>query len=726
MHLVVAVADGRFLGSPKINPETGQTQLETLYDNFVRRRPRHLSQSRLELIWRSVATLHSAREKVKDAFGNEPGSVLVINVNRKVFWTTLRLLHWSPNGKAGNVVHIARRAEMNECRENESWMTQRANFVESNLTEDAYQNIDALKKWTRSIEILSTGMSSESLAEFGLNIDALEHWSWPMPDGSWKALHQKLKPLGKFPPPVLPKQLEEDIQAFTTGMKGTPLAIVVESPMGVETTSRFARIVQNHILNIPAIEITGQDASKATMDLALALERDPNVPAWLDEVASIELEARLEPANGKTSPEWIPIVPRNQAIPAGETYHARSGNESRVTLAPGIQHVLLHLRRGYESNWNERYTRHAIAPSDHERVVEPLARVRPLSGDARIEIEEHLPSGKHHLLTSVRWSEMEKTSPPELGSIPELYVFKSDRETWRELRSLLEQVIRFEEGGVDVRLKDRIYKTAKKKWDDKVFPLGSDGLPPEPEESGLLTRSAQILLKDLEDHVKSKANFKPWHANRLHLPLTWLFTGCPEKTVEILLQAVLDAEGPEGTALCAGKNEYSAWSIYSGIGRAIRGDGALRVVFDDLLGVWERKGGAAQDKYLLAAVTHPLARRVSVRFILGESKERFDRVARFLKQQLNNLIMGNHDPRPDGKRPNLELRYITMGYRGLCQIRYLHQDWFSHAGEDAKLAYKNLCEAKGKIRGTFEKNLVERTAPYLIGKGEDPAMPSGF
>ena len=60
-------------------------------------------------------------------------------------------------------------------------------------------------------------------------------------------------------------------------------------------------------------------------------------------------------------------------------------------------------------------------------------------------------------------------------------------------------------------------------------------------------------------------------------------------------------------------NEYAAWSIYSGIGRTVKSEESLRVIYDTLIGLWESGGRREQDKFLLAAVTHPLARRFLAR-----------------------------------------------------------------------------------------------------------------
>ena len=91
-----------------------------------------------------------------------------------------------------------------------------------------------------------------------------------------------------------------------------------------------------------------------------------------------------------------------------------------------------------------------------------------------------------------------------------------------------------------------------------------------------------------------------------------------------------------------------------------------------------------------------------------------------------------HDPRPSGKKPSLELRYVIMGYRGLCQIRYKHPEWFPYNGigeGEAVDVYKKLMQLSKspqfKIK-KFERNLLELSAPYLIGEGRDPTMPGGF
>ena len=298
-----------------------------------------------------------------------------------------------------------------------------------------------------------------------------------------------------------------------------------------------------------------------------------------------------------------------------------------------------------------RATGHTIRPSEHVRFVEALARVRPLSGEARVEIVEHLPNGTVEALAassvSIRWSNMAKSEPVALRSIPELYIFRSSPEGWNDLEPLLREVVRSGAGNVSVNLKDRLYNCINQQWGERIFPLGSDGEPPRFDDpslhqaaKALLRDSTAIMLSDLEDYVHGRGKLSVRATNRMHLPLTWLFVGCPEQTVNLLLEAILEPDGPAGSQLKI-DNQYSEWSIYQGVGRAIRNETQLRVVFDELIGKWEAMGGRQQDKFLLAAVSHPMARRVAVRRILNEDKARFDRVKGFLDRQLENILDGN-------------------------------------------------------------------------------------
>lgn len=739
-HLALVIPDGRYLGRPRVE-ESGLTTLESLYSAFTENRPRAQNRSRVELIWRSVAALKAAMSASPERVGHTAGDVMVINVNRRIFWTVLQLRHWpEERGDGTGSLRIVRRPVMDDCNEDEAWTTKRVEYVQAALGVESAAAVPALRRWTRGVEILATGMNRGSLSAFGVEMDALEHWSWPAPEGGWERLKQRPNIRWSQVRFGLPERLEARLRKFAERREGEPLAIVIESPTGVEAVSGFEGLVRKVVPSVPIVRVTGRKTAEAAASLAFALGRDPSAPAWLDHVPAIDLEVRVNAANGSTGTTWRPVIAKGKAIPAGETYHTPPDDSRKITLAPGVEYVHLHLRRGSGDSWDERYsgreTGHTIQPRDHERVVQPLARVRPLSGEARIEIVEHRPDGETEVLagsrSSVRWSEMRSEAPPELGSIPELYVFRASEEGWLELEPLLAEVVRAGVGHVTTALRDRLYRCTQRQWRQQVFPLGSDGQPPRTLDAKgfvrrqrLLRDATGILLFDLTRRVDSGQALKVKAANRLHLPLTWLFTGCPEGAIRVLLDALLDRTSRVASALLV-DNDYSLWSIYQGVGRTVRNDEDLKAVFDDLIGIWEASGGSSQDIYLLATVSHPLARRVSARRVLGESRERFDRAHRFLKQHLDNVVHGNGDPRP-GRNPNssLELRYVTMGYRGLCQIRYAKPDWFAIDDCQVRWAHDALIRAKTAGR-EFEKRLVDLTASYLIGEGIDPTMPGGF
>ena len=742
-HLALVIPDGRYFGAPRVRKATGMTALETLYRELERARPPALATSRIELVWRSVAALKAVL--AQGELGDAPGSVLVISVNRRTYWTVLKLRHWPRSGRGGGPLYIARGATMEECEEPEAWTVRRAETVRSALAQQG-GDLQAISRWTRWTEILATDMRPQSLATLGIDADTIEHRSWPAPGERWTVCPDP--PAITWGEASLPPALESRIELFRNGEEGKPIAIVVESPAGVEMVSGFDGAIRKLAGGIRILRVMGANTARAAADLANALGRDRDAPAWLDEVPGIELGVRKRPTDNstQTQTEWMTVIPGNESIPAGETYHTQADLARRVTLAPGIEHVHLRLRRGQEEAWDERYSEGSngftIRPSDHVRIVEPLARVRPLSGEARIEIVEHLRDGRTEALSgsraSTRWSEMSKTPPLALRSIPELYIFEAKEDGWGKLERLLHQVVKDAGSGkgVTLELKNQLYKCTQEQWNVRKFPLGSDGQPPrgdppstsdsrrQRESRILLAESTAALLSGFEYSLRNREGLTPYAANRLHLPLTWLFTGCPGRTVEILLDAIVNPEGVEGCVLHM-HAKYSAWSIYQGVGRAVRSMEMLQTIFDVLIGRWENEGGMQQDKFLLATVTHPMARRVAVRRVLNESRERFERAKRFLDRHLDNLLEGIHDTRPRGKEPRIELRYVTMGYRGLCQVRYAHPDWFPVDGNHARETFTKLCKASSLGRG-FERDLVDRTAPYLIGEGDDPTMPGGF
>ena len=659
----------------------------------------------------------------------------------------LELRRWSSDSSDGDgPICIARSLETDDCDDDEAWTVRRLASVEKCLAAEPKEKVDSLKKWTRAVETLACGMTSDSLQEFGIHDDAVEQWSWPVGGDNWHHIAER-QPPSEWPAPTLPAQLGQKLKDACYGNRSGLLAIIVECPTGKEMTSQLVRSINETAPDVPVVNIVGRQTAEAAHDLAFRLGQDSGAPAWLDVVPQIEYEVRSRATDGpQAATSWKSIIPAEEAIPAGETYFTKlRGADSLVRLAPGVEHVHLHLRRaGSDERYSGRVTGHTIVASDHQRFVEPRATVRPLSGEPRVDIVERRDDGRWQTLAgsraSVKWSEMTPDAPSELRSIPELYVFEASEEAWKDLEPLLEEVVKSDSAHIEVGLKDKLYQTTQKRWRDQVFPLDSSGQPPRSplEDSKTNTRRRHLLsdatgrlLTELEKHVEvdSKPR-RPRIANRLHMPLTWLFTGCPDRAVQILIDAALGrGNAPNVLHL---ENEYSAWSIHQGIGRAAKSEEALAAIFDELIDLWDGKG---QDKFLLAAVTHPLARRVAVRNVLGEKRERFVRVESFLRRQLENLLNGASDRRPGGKaQQGLELRYITMGYRGLCQLRYQHKDWFPPpppspdppAGDHAMWAYDGLVRAAKLCRGSYEKELVGKSAPYLIGQGVDPTMPGGF
>ena len=734
-HLALLVPDDPFLGCPKVDRNTGKTNLETLHDAFEQSRPASMNRNRVEFIWRSVAALRAAMDQ--EQFEPYTGSVLVISINRRTNWTVLKLRPWK------NAPYcIVRAAARDDCEQGECWVGQRMESVRRLLTSREPDQLDPLCRWTRLVEILATDRDTESLDDLGIDTHAIDHCTWPAPDGSWEVCSEALSL--EFPIPTLPQALASRIERFTKGEEGPPVAIVLENPAATDTPSGFEKAVHKVAGGIPICRIAGAATALAGARLAEELGRDRDAPAWLDEVPGIEIAVRtpLENDGDQTAIEWMTVVPGSEAVPAGETYHSHCCKTRRVALSPGIEHIHLHLRRGQPGAWDERYsgasTGHTILPSDHIRTVEPLARVRPLSGNPRIEIMEHLPSGKSETLggsgASVKWEEMSDTPPESLRSIPELYVFRSSTTGWTQLKPLLRQLVYIasQNDSVDVKLKDQLYKCLTRQWKGQTFPLGSDGEPPrsgfpnqDRVDRRLLKDANAILVSELKQLVEDGTTLKARQVNRFHLPLTWCFTGCPESVVEILLKSLRDPTGKVGQTLHMG-NDFSAWSIYQGVGRSAKTEDSLRTIFDELLLEWEGGGAEQQDKFLLSSVSHPMARRVAVRHVLNECRRRFERVKKFLVRQLTNLLYGNYDLRPSNKpNPSLELRYVTMGFRGLCQVRYVNLDWFDPKDGETIEIHNMLCQAS-KLGRRFEQNLISKTAPYLLGEGIDPTMPGGF
>ena len=749
INLALIVPDDQIFGNPKVVQE-GKTRLETLYSSLYAARPPRLMRSRIELVWRSVAVLQAVldKEELKD----KEGEVLVVSVNDRILWRVLELRPWSRNDSGDGPIRIVR-TPVNVNIENSKrgempWMKDLLRSVEIQNSVD----LEKFSQWTRWMEILVTNVSSETLDQLGIDGNAIEHRTWPFVDGknvSWRTEAPTVVSKN-CATDLLPDKLEEVITRFLSQQKEIPLAIIIENPIGDEMVAGLRSLHRNLGGRIQIHHVSGADTARAAARLAefLAETNHPDSPAWLDSVPEIQLKVRekLDGNEVGSNTSWRAVISGKEVVPAGEIYSTQSDKCRRITLAPGIEYVHFHLRRGNEGAWEERYTQHPIEPSDHVRVVEPLARVRPLSEVARIEIVEHSLNDDIETLAGstngIKWDKLTDERPAVLGSIPELFIFRASEEGWEKIKPILEQIVESGRNGtaplLRIKLRNELYKCTQEQWQIGEFPLGSDGQPPRTsggqkfhDAQRLLRDAIRILVRDLEYCVDNRMEIKLGVANRLHMGLTWLFTGCPEEVTNILLDAVVNPNGKAGLTLQMA-HEYAAWSIYSGVGRTVKSKESLRIIFDTLIERWENNGRPEQDKFLLAAVSHPLARRFLARKILNEDQKRFQRVKHFLCQQLDNIVSKLHDSRPRRAQPSLELRYVIMGYRGLCQIRYKNPEWFPVDGSgecDAVRTYEKLVDLGKSPRfknKEFELVLLELSAPYLIGKGVDPTMPGRF
>ena len=748
IHLALIVPDNHLFGNPNVMKGVGKTSLEILYNSLYEARPQSLMRSRIELVWRSVAVLQAVLDE--EELRDENREVLVVSVNNKIYWRVLKLRLWSLDELDNNQIRIER-TPINVSR-NYSNMGEIL-WIDDLLTrekKDFPVKFENLSRWTRGMEILVTNASSKTLDQFDIDADAIDHRTWPFVKGEsvvWRTEAPLTVPKNYTKVSLL-KKLKKLIKKFLSQQEKIPLAVIIENPIDDEMLDHIWPLHRILGDEIQIHYVSGAATTRAAAQLArvLAESNHPQSPAWLDSVPEIQLEVRekSDDYHVGSDTDWKAVIPKNEVVPAGELYSTQPDERRRITLAPGIEYVHLHFRRRGDKNaWVDYYTRHAIEPSDHVREVEPLVRVRPLSEEPRIEIIEHRINNEVEILTGpdgIKWDELTEKRPPELGSIPELYIFEASEEGWENLKPILEQIVESDRRGDDhsrrISLRDKFYECTQEQWRSRKFPLGSDGRPPRTSNGRefyraqrLLRNATRILVRDLEYCIDRHIKLEDGFANRLHMGLTWLFTGCPKEVTNILLDAIVNPGGKASKTLHMKKN-HSAWSVYSGVGRTVNSAESLRIIYDTLIGRWENKGGKQQDKFLLAAVSHPLARRFLVRQILNEEQKRFQLVKRFLSQQLDNIICEKHDRRPSGKEPSLELRYVIMGYRGLCQIRYKNPEWFPVDGRgecEAVGTYKKLIQLKDSPRfrnKDYEQKLLDLSAPYLIGNGEDPTMPS--
>ena len=273
-HLAVVIPDGRYLGSQAVSKATGKTTLETLYYAFVNARPSTLRLSRIEFVWRSVATARAILDR--GSLGSEPGSILVIGVNRRVFWTTLELRLWTRDDNSEKPLRIVRKPVSCDCDETESWIHSKVESVRSALAKQGRHDLDAVYHWTRYLETASSGLSENSLAKIGLPPNALENRSWPTLKGTWGIMQGSLPDW--FHQGSLPVKLKKRISEFCNGQEGKPLGIVIENPAGSEMTADFEALVKR-LANeeIEIFRVTGPEttlAAQTSLGTSMTKPRD--------------------------------------------------------------------------------------------------------------------------------------------------------------------------------------------------------------------------------------------------------------------------------------------------------------------------------------------------------------------------------------------------------------------------------------------------------------------
>ena len=261
---------------------------------------------------------------------------------------------------------------------------------------------------------------------------------------------------------------------------------------------------------------------------------------------------------------------------------------------------------------------------------------------------------------------------------------------------------------------------------DGALPLDSAGEPPGEgsvyeERKRVLREAGEALGENFKERVREKGQARIRTANRWHMGATWLFTGCPSGVVDILMEAVCNPRGTVATRLNL-SNEFGRWPIYSGLGRATNTRAQMEMLARETLDQWEKAHRPVPDICSLATISHPAARRAEMREIWIDGRDLFERTWEFLAQQLIGWKSTGW-PRNKPGTPALALRYIMMGYRGLCQIRYRRPDWLPTDHPRMYEAAEKLEAAQRRVKQEFVVELCERSIPFLYGEGEDPTIP---
>ena len=337
-----------------------------------------------------------------------------------------------------------------------------------------------------------------------------------------------------------------------------------------------------------------------------------------------------------------------------------------------------------------------------------------------------------------------------VAAIPLLYVFEADEAAWLQLESHLAELRDWwrddrTEGGRSVDLYKSLYNIFNSKWRDLRYPIDSAGDPPwvrdpDPAKAKATERERRRLVNDARDAMVGRfeqvlagqrtiGTGKP--LNQVHTVPTWMFTNAPD-SLALRLASGLARTSDEGCAVAHRlglDNPFSAWAAYSGVGRSTNTVSALATVWETLLGCWD---GTTPDKFLLAAISHPMGRRMETTDLLAARPALLSQVTHLTTTALDWLSAGRSDRRPGGRGQwALELRYTVFIVRGLLRVSIADPSVEVRGGTDLMRSMADRLEHLGRNRklGSSQqlvRDLVDRTVPLARGEAGDVALPAGL
>ena len=338
-----------------------------------------------------------------------------------------------------------------------------------------------------------------------------------------------------------------------------------------------------------------------------------------------------------------------------------------------------------------------------------------------------------------------------VAAIPLLYVFEADEGAWLELESHLAELRDWwrddrTEGDRIVDLYNRLYKIFNSKWSDLRYPIDSAGDPPwvrhpdsskakatERERRRLVNDARDAMVGRFEEVLAGQREVQQGRPlNQVHTVPTWMFTNAPD-SLALRLASGLARTTDEGCAVAASlglDNHFSAWAAYSGIGRSTNSVSALATVWETLLGSWD---GTTPDKFLLAAISHPMGRRMQTTDLLAARPALRSQVINLTTTALDWLSAGRSDPRPGGHKGQwaLELRYTVFIVRGLLRVCIADQSVEVRGGTELMCSLADRLEQLARNRRLghnqeLVRNLVDRTVPLARGEAGEVALPEGL